>query len=120
MSYEIIFADRVNDESDVDAFIMDLDRRGEAGNERAKGLLKKITFIMGRVEENGTRTPMPWVRHLRGEIWEMRPKRYRILFAVDGDEILVLTYFLKQTERTPPREISRAERVLNRWYEQKG
>ncbi|MGE9959188.1 type II toxin-antitoxin system RelE/ParE family toxin [Cloacibacillus porcorum] len=56
---------------------------------------------------------MPYMRHLEGEIWELRPIRDRILFAgfVDGTFIL-LHSFMKQSQKTPPEEIAQAKREL--------
>lgn len=120
MTFEIIFADRIDGISPFEEFVFDLDIKAAQGDKRAKALLKKIYFIMELVEENGTRIGSTWIDHIKDTIWEMRPMRYRILFAVDGREILILTYFVKKTEKTPPREIKRAERVLERWYREKG
>lgn len=120
MTFEIIFADEIDGVSPFEEFLLDLNRRAKQGNKQAKSLLRKIYFIMDLVEERGTRIGSPWTDHIKDMIWEMRPMRYRILFAADGREILILTYFLKKTEKTPPREILRAERVLERWYREKG
>lgn len=56
---------------------------------------------------------MPYVEHLDGEIWELRPLRNRILFAgwTDGGFVL-LHHFLKKTRKTPKREIEQAKREL--------
>lgn len=62
---------------------------------------------------NGTRAGEPYVKHLDGDIWELRPLRDRILFAgwVDGRFIL-LHHFVKGTQKTPGREIEQARRNL--------
>jgi phage-related protein len=56
---------------------------------------------------------LPFVKPLRGEIWELRPLRDRVLFAawVDGSFVL-LHHFRKDTNKTPIREIEQAERNL--------
>ena len=54
-----------------------------------------------------------YVKHLDGDIWELRPLRDRILFAgvVNGRYVL-LHQFVKKTQKTPPREIEQAKREL--------
>ena len=67
-----------------------------------------------------------YVKHLDGDIWELRPLRDRILFAgvVDGKYVL-LHQFMKKTQKTPAREIKKAKNELkdfkerSGWYESK-
>ena len=55
----------------------------------------------------------PYIKHLDTEIWELRPLRDRILFAYwDNNKFILLSYFMKQTQKTPPREIEKAKRLL--------
>lgn len=42
--------------------------------------LQKIQDYLNILRENGTRAGMPFVRHLDGELWELRPLKDRILF----------------------------------------
>ena len=52
-------------------------------------------------------------KHLEDEIWELRPLRDRILFAAwTGDGFVLLHHFMKQTQKTPRREIEQAKREL--------
>ena len=61
----------------------------------------------------GTFLPESYVKHLDGEIWELRPISDRILFAgwVEGSFVL-LHSFVKKTQKTPKREIEQAKREL--------
>jgi phage-related protein len=53
------------------------------------------------------------MKHLEGEIWELRPVRDRILFvAWMGDKFLLLHHFVKKTQKTPKREMEQAKRNL--------
>ena len=48
--------------------------------------LNKIQDYLNILRQNGTRAGMPFMRHLQGDIWELRPLKDRILFfAYDGD-----------------------------------
>lgn len=61
----------------------------------------------------GTQAGEPYVKHLDGEIWELRPLRDRVLFVgfVNGSYVL-LHHFMKKTQKTPAREIEQAKREL--------
>lgn len=62
-----------------------------------------------------------YVKHLEGEIWELRPIRDRILFAgVIGGRYVLLHQFMKQTQKTPAKEIERAKRELADFKERSG
>jgi len=63
----------------------------------------------------------PYVTHLEGEIWELRPLRDRILFAaIVGGRFILLHSFMKQTQKTPAREIEQAKRELADFIERDG
>ena len=69
---------------------------------------KKIKRGINFLTERGTRIGEPVVKHLRGEIWELRPLRDRILFAAwVGDSFVLLHTFLKET----PKTFTRVKRV---------
>ena len=81
----------------------------------------KILLNIGYLEEAGTRAPKKFVKHVRGEIWELRPLRDRILFAAwVGDSFVLLHTFQKETQKTPPDEIKKAESELEDFKERFG
>ena len=53
------------------------------------------------------------MKHLEGDIWELRPIRDRIFFVAwhEGSFVL-LHHFMKKTVKIPPREIEQARREL--------
>lgn len=75
--------------------------------------LNKIREYMKALSEYGTQIGEPYIKHLDGEIWELRPLRDRILFVgwVNGSYVL-LHQFMKKTQKTPAREIEKAKREL--------
>jgi phage-related protein len=75
--------------------------------------LTKIREYVKALSINGTFLPETYVKHLDGEIWELRPISDRILFAgwVEGSFVL-LHSFVKKTQKTPKREIEQAKREL--------
>ena len=56
---------------------------------------------------------MPLVRHLDGDIWEIRVKLEnriaRILFCVDGSHIVILHGFIKKQQATPKQDFALAK-----------
>lgn len=63
--------------------------------------------------ENGLALGIPYVKHLEGEIWELRPLRNRILFAyIKNDKFVLLNMFVKKMQKTPKKEIEKAKRLL--------
>ncbi|NLL37804.1 MAG: type II toxin-antitoxin system RelE/ParE family toxin [Fretibacterium sp.] len=83
--------------------------------------LTKIREYIKALSINGTSLPGNYVKHLDGEIWELRPLRDRILFAaVLGGRFVLLHSFMKQTQKTPAREIARAKRELEDFIERGG
>lgn len=75
--------------------------------------LNKIRDYIKVLSEYGTQAGEPCIKHLDGEIWELRPLRDRILFVgwIQGSYVL-LHQFVKKTQKTPAREIERARREL--------
>jgi len=61
----------------------------------------------------GTLAGEPYMKHIEGDIWELRPIRDRIFFVVwHGSSFVLLHHFMKKTVKTPPREIEQARREL--------
>lgn len=75
--------------------------------------LNKIRDYIKVLSEHGTQAGEPYIKHLDGDIWELRPLRDRILFVswVNGSYVL-LHHFMKKTQKTPAREIEKAKREL--------
>lgn len=87
----------------------------------SKNKFKKISYQIQRLEVYGTRNGEPVVKHIKGEIWELRPLRDRILFAAwVGDAFVLLHVFQKETQKIPQSEIEKAERELEDFKERFG
>lgn len=73
----------------------------------------KIRDYIKTLSEYGTQAGEPYIKHLEGEIWELRPLRDRILFVSSvNDSYILLHHFMKKTQKTPAREIEKAKRNL--------
>ena len=75
--------------------------------------LSKMNDYIEALSQYGTQIGEPYIKHIDGDIWELRPLRNRVLFAawVNGSFVL-LHHFMKRTQKTPSREIDRAKREL--------
>ena len=91
-------------------YMHELARKGDKSS-RIK--LNKIQDFIQTLGEYGTVAGEPYIKHLDGDIWELRPLRDRILFVglVEGSYVL-LHHFMKKTQKTPKREIEQAKREL--------
>ena len=63
------------------------------------------------LREFGTFIGEPAVKHIEGDLWELRPARDRVLFvAWHNNGYVLLHAFEKQTQKTPEREKKQARR----------
>lgn len=109
--YKIIFYTNKKGYSEVYEYIKDL--RSKMNNKDAKIKLNKITAYINQLSKKGLALGEPYIKHLDGDIWELRPLRDRILFAYyDNNRFIILTQFMKQTQKTPKKEIQKAKRYL--------
>jgi len=113
--YEIVFyKDRRGREPALE-YIEELARRTDKDS-RIK--LRKIQEYFSVLRAYGTQAGEPYLKHLDGEIWELRPVRDRFLFATWTDGCFILLHhFMKKTQKTPPREIEQAKRELEDFKE---
>lgn len=113
--HEIIFYTDSNGCSPVGEYLQAL--QNDSGKQ-ARTQFDRIGRYLEQLSLKGTQVGMPFVRHLDGEIWELRPMRDRILFfAWTNGSYVLLHVFMKKTQKTPPREIERAKRELKDWIE---
>ena len=108
--YKIFFYRDRNGNEPVAEYIAELARKNDKDS-RIK--LGKIRDYIKVLSEYGTQAGEPYIKHLDGEIWELRPLRDRIFFVARVNESYVLLHrFMKKTQKTPAREIEKAKREL--------
>lgn len=114
MAFKVTLAVGSRGRSELGEYLLELDERALT-SKYEKVLLKKINYFISLIEVYGTHIGEPQVKHLEGDLWELRPNNVRILFAVEGDTIILLNHFVKKTRKTPPAEIEKGNRLLNKW-----
>lgn len=81
----------------------------------------KVTYDLDLLQEFGTQLGAPYVRNIRGKLWELRTRgrsQHRVLyFAASGRQLVLLHAFTKKTPRTPPSEIQTAMRRMDDYQE---
>lgn len=108
--HQIYFYNDRNGKTPVKEYLTRLAARGDKDS-RIK--LNKIRDYVKILSEYGTQAGKPYIKHLDGDIWELRPLRDRILFVGWMNESYVLLHqFIKKTRKTPVKEIEKARREL--------
>ena len=113
--HEIIFYHDKNGYEPVNAYIESLRAKNDKDS-RIK--LNKIRNYVRTLSQYGTRAGEPYIKHIDGDIWELRPIRDRIFFVgwTEGGFVL-LHQFVKKTRKTPRHEIEKAKRELEDFKE---
>lgn len=104
--YKINFYKDKNNNEPVANYIASLARKKDKDS-RIK--LNKIRDYIKILSEYGTHAGEPYLKHIDGEIWELRPLRDRIFFvAWKNESFVLLHHFMKKTQKTPAKEIEKA------------
>ncbi len=113
--YEIHFYCDLNGNEPVKEYVKNLASKNDKDS-RIK--LNKIRDYMKILSEHGTRAGEPYMKHIEGSIWELRPLRDRIFFfSWNGNRFILLHHFMKKTQKTPKKEIEQAQRNMNDFLE---
>lgn len=108
--YDVEIYETENGKSEVKEYIKELQNKT---NKDKKIKFQKIIAYIRMLQEQGLSLGEPYIKHLDEEIWELRPLRNRILFASCIDnKFVLLSIFMKQTQKTPKKEIEKAKRYL--------
>ena len=113
--YEIEIYEEQNGKSEINNYFEKL-QKSNSKDDRIKA--NKIRMYMRLLKEYGLSLNEPYIKHLDGEIWELRPLRDRFLFAYwNGNKFIILSQFMKQTQKTPKSEIDKAKRLFKDYRE---
>ena len=113
--YEIEYYVDKKGKSPIREFILGL----AAKNDKDSRIrLNKIRDYVKALSEHGATLGEPYMKKIGGKLWELRPLSDRILFAAwTGKGYVLLSHFVKKTQKTPPAEIEKAERFLKDFLE---
>lgn len=115
--YDIIFYHDKNGKSDIEDYLDELGEKAKTSKTDRINRTKILTYI-NALAQYGTRAGQPFVKHIEGNIWELRPMKNRIFFFFwKDDKFVLLHYFIKKTQKTPPKEIEQARLKLKDFLE---
>ena len=118
--YKIIFYKDKNGYSEIEEYLQLLALK-RYSNKDCKIKFTKITTYIDLLSEKGLTLGEPYIKHIDGEIWELRPLRDRILFCYwDNNKFILLHQFMKKTQKTPLKEIENAKRKLEDYKRRSG
>ena len=113
--YAVRFYKDKNGREPIKEYLAEL---GTKSDKDSRVNFNKIRDYIKILSEYGTRAGEPFVKHLGGDIWELRPLRNRILFfGYDGQQFILLSHFIKKTRKTPQKEIEKAQNLLSDYIE---
>ena len=119
MSYNIIFYEKQNGESEIWNFLEEL-RIKSATNKDARIQYNQALLCIELLKNNGTRLPSNISKHIDKDIWELRPGKNRIFyFYCDNNSFVLLHSFRKRSNKTPRREIIKAKSNRNDYLSRK-
>ena len=117
--YEIYFYEDKDGNSPVFDYIQEL---AKSNDKDSRINHNKINDYIQVLSEFGHTAGEPYIKHIDGDIWELRPIRGRIFFASWKDSGFILLHFIqfKKTQKTPKRELDQAKRNLTDMQERSG
>ncbi|MBQ7883470.1 MAG: type II toxin-antitoxin system RelE/ParE family toxin [Phascolarctobacterium sp.] len=81
----------------------------QSKNTQDQKLLMEISMYLTLLSERGSSLGTPYVKHLRNDLWELRPKSDRIIYCtIKNNNIYLLHNFKKTSQKTPIKEIRTA------------
>lgn len=115
--FEIIFYRDKNGRSSIVEYIDELQQKMLTSKD-ARINREKILVYLEALTRYGVAIGQPYVKHIEGDIWELRPLRNRIFFFFWAEnKIVLLHYYIKKSQKLPKREIQQAHRNLNDYIE---
>ena len=117
MLFEVLFYYDKHGKSDIVDYLDELQIKSKTSKTDRINREKILTYI-GALERYGTRLGKPYVKHIEGDIWELRPLSNRIFFFYwKNNKFVLLHHFIKKSQKTPSKEISKAKSNLKDFLE---
>lgn len=115
--YKVIFYKDKKGNEPIKDFLVALSKNANTNkNERIQ--YNKISTHIRALQTYGTRMGKPTVKHIDGDLWELRPLNNRIFFFYWRDNTFVLLHhFVKKSQKTPTKEIAQARTNLKDFLE---
>ena len=106
-----VYQDKLGN-SEINNYLQELSKKYTTSKDSRIKYNKIVSYIR-LLKQYGKRLGEPYIKYLENDIWELRPIRDRILFAYYKENtFILLTVFMKDTQKTPQREIGKAKAYL--------
>jgi phage-related protein len=117
--FEVEFYEDRHGKQPVKEFLIELRNKAHTSKDSRIQYQKILTHIRA-LEIFGTRVGEPQVKHIDGNLWELRPLAHRIFFFYWRDnKFILLHHFIKKSQKTPPKEIEKAIQNMKDFLERK-
>lgn len=115
--FKVIFYKDKGGNEPIKDFLLDLSKKAQ-GSKNDRIQFNKISAYVRALQTYGTRVGKPTVKHIDGDLWELRPLENRIFFFYWRDNTFVLLHhFIKKSQKTPTKEIEQARANLKDFLE---
>lgn len=118
--FDIVFYKDKTGKSEIIKYLDELGEKAKT-DKNARINREKILTYMAALAEYGTRIGEPIVKHIYGNLWELRPLANRIFFFYwkDGKFIMV-HHYIKKSQKMPKKELEQAKRNIKDYIERNG
>ncbi len=97
--YEIIFYKNKNGKSEIEDYLIELSKKAKTSKTTRINQTKIFSYLKS-LSIYGTRFGQPIVKHIEGNIWELRPLKNRIFFFYWKDnKFVLLHHFIKKNKK---------------------
>ncbi len=118
--FDIIFYKDKNEKSPIVEYLDELQAKSNT-DKNARVNREKILAYMAALAKYGTRIGKPIVKHIDGNLWELRPLANRIFFFYWKDNKFVMVhYYIKKSQKAPKKELERARKNIKDYLERNG
>lgn len=108
--YQVVIYSDANGHEPVTEYMREL---AQSNSKDSRIRLNKIGQYIKVLQEYGTRAGEPYMKHIDGNLWELRPISDRIFFGACVNGVFVLLHgFPKKSQKTPEREKQKARNEL--------
>ncbi len=118
--FDIIFYRDASGKSKIVDYLDELQEKAKT-DKNARINREKILSYMAALAEYGTRVGKPIVKHIDGNLWELRPLANRIFFFYWKDNKFVMVHhYMKKSQKTPKKELEQARKNVKDYIERNG
>ena len=118
--FDIIFYKDKTGRSQIIDYLDELQEKAKT-DKNARINREKILSYMAALAEYGTRIGKPIVKHIDGNLWELRPLANRIFFFYWKDNKFVMVHhYMKKSQKAPKKELEQARKNIKDYLERFG